>query len=439
MAPRFSCDVVVIGAGAAGLAAAATLSKAGRSVTILEARDRIGGRIFTREDPGFPIPIELGAEFIHGEPPETLALLQKAGALALESPDDHWTFRDGKLSRREAFLDEARELMKQVKRYKHDISVADFLERAESQRASPDVRARIRLMVQGFDAADPARASVRAIAKEWSGDSVGNAPQSKPVGGYAVVIRALLRNLDHRHVQTKLQTIVRTVNWQAGSVNVEADSLHGAINLAARCAIVTLPISILQLPPDDPGSVRFAPVLKQKITPLSRLALGPVIKAVLKFRTMFWTRLDKGRYRNAAFFHGLGLPVPTFWTSLPQRVPLLTAWTGGPNAEQFANADTSTIIKTALESLREIFHKHIDVADELEAAYVHHWQQDPFARGAYSYELVGAGNARAQLAKPLEDTLFFAGEATDTEESTTVTGALRSGARAAQEALAVLK
>jgi monoamine oxidase len=293
-------------------------------------------------------------------------------------------------------------------------------------------------MVQGFDAADPARASLQAIAKEWTGDSIGSAPQSRPAGGYATLLKFLADSLDRERAQLKLQSIVRTLSWEPGAVHIEADSLGGPIKVRAHSAVVTLPISILQLPPDDPGSVRFDPLIKEKATPLSRLALGPVIKAVLKFRSAFWERLDEGRYREATFFHGPELPFPTFWTFVPQRIPLLTAWTGGPNAERFANADHPTIIAAAIKSLTTIFAERADVADELEVAHIHHWQRDPFARGAYSYELVGAGNARAQLAKPLADTLFFAGEATDVEESTTVAGALRSGERAAKEVISAL-
>jgi monoamine oxidase len=432
-------DVAVIGAGAAGLTAAADLCAAGRSVIVLEARDRVGGRIYTHSDVSTPIPIELGPEFIHGESPEIFALIRKGGGHSVTSTDDHWTYLKGKLTRREAFFDEARKLMKQVDRFKHDISVAEFLQRSEGKHATAEVCTRIRMMVQGFDAADPARASVRAIAKEWTGDSIGSAPQSRPVGGYATLLKTLTDSLDRERAQLKLQSVVRTVRWEEGSVHIDYDAIQGPGSLSARCAIVTLPISILQLPPDDPGSVRFDPLLRTKLLPLSRLALGPVMKAVLRFRTAFWEKLDKGRYREATFFHCPDQDFPTFWTTVPQRTTLLTAWTGGPNAEKFAGADTNTIVSAALKSVKSLFGGRVDLADELEAAFVHHWQTDPYARGAYSYELVGAGNARSQLAKPLANTLFFAGEATDVEESTTVTGALRSGARAAKEALAALE
>ncbi len=102
-------DVIVIGAGAAGLAAAAALSKAGRSVRILEARDRIGGRIWTRLEPGLAAPVELGAEFIHGDSPETHGLLRRAGGSAVDTAGEHWSLIDGRLQRRtESLLGQVR-------------------------------------------------------------------------------------------------------------------------------------------------------------------------------------------------------------------------------------------------------------------------------------------------------------------------------------------
>jgi monoamine oxidase len=116
------------------------------------------------------------------------------------------------------------------------------------------------------------------------------------------------------------------------------------------------------------------------------------------------------------------------------RSPLLTAWIAGPKAARLSMSETPDIVRHALESLSTVFGGRPQSEFELEAAYLHNWQTDPFARGAYSYIAVGGGDARRILAAPLEDTLFFAGEATDTQdEAATVTGALQSGERAARE------
>jgi monoamine oxidase len=206
--------------------------------------------------------------------------------------------------------------------------------------------------------------------------------------------------------------------------------------VTARRAIVTLPLGVLKAPPRAPSAVRFSPPLREKRAALDRLESGAVIKAVLLFRSAFWEEIDEGRYHGASFFHSPGAAFPTFWTTLPERVPLLVAWAGGPKAARLARAAAPDIVREAAASLDSIFGARGGIEDRLAAAWVHHWQQDPFARGAYSYVAVGGHGARRALAAPLDDTLFFAGEAADYEgEHGTVAGALASGERATREAL----
>jgi monoamine oxidase len=162
-----------------------------------------------------------------------------------------------------------------------------------------------------------------------------------------------------------------------------------------------------------------------------------VIKAALLFRTPFWEELDQGRYRGVSFFHSPDAPFPTFWTAYPEQVPLVVAWAGGPKAARFANAAAPQIVRTAAENFGSVLGARRGIEERLAAGWVHHWQQDPLARGAYSYVAVGGHAARRSLAEPLDDTLFFAGEAADYEgEHGTVGGALASGERAALAALA---
>jgi monoamine oxidase len=193
---------------------------------------------------------------------------------------------------------------------------------------------------------------------------------------------------------------------------------------------------VLQQPQRVPGAVRFIPALSAKREALKGLSPGPVIKAVLRFRTPFWETADRGLYRDVAFFHPREAAFPTFWTALPVRAPVIVAWAAGPKAVRLADAAKPRIIEEALSSLAALFGDAESIRAELEGAWVHDWQRDPFARGAYSYVVVGGGKARAQLAEPLMGTLFFAGEAADTEgEAGTVAGALQSGIRAAGEVL----
>ncbi|MDF3010809.1 MAG: amine oxidase, partial [Burkholderiales bacterium] len=152
------------------------------------------------------------------------------------------------------------------------------------------------------------------------------------------------------------------------------------------------------------------------------------IRVALVFASRFWER----RFPDVAFFHSPQAPFPTFWTPLPMRVPLLTAWAGGPKAARLAGRGSQALVHLALQTVEGVLQQDGSLA----AAYVQDWRADPYARGGYSYVKVNGEGAREQLAAPLEATLFFAGEATNTEgESGTVGGALQSGERAAREVL----
>jgi len=434
-----SYDVVILGAGAAGLAAAAELARSGRSALVLEARERIGGRVWSLEVPGLPVPVELGAEFIHGRPAATFSLMRKAGIAAVDAPIVRLAVRDGKLRARGDGLYEG--IQRILRRHagaleRKDVSFESFLARGR-HGLSAEARAFARMRVQGYDAADPARASARAIAEEWGAEGAASSGHFRPQGGYGALLAALADGLRGGKVELRLQSVVRAVRWKRGSVEVEGTALGRTFRATARRAIVTLPLGVLKLPSRAPGAVRFAPPLTEKRPALEGLASGAVIKAALLFRTAFWEELDRARYRGVSFFHSPEAAFPTFWSALPERAPLLIAWAGGPKAARLSSAATPEIVRQAVTSLASVFGTRTGIEERLAAAWVHHWQRDPFARGAYSYVAVGGHGARRALAEPLRDTLFFAGEATDHEgEHGTVAGALQSGTRAAREVLA---
>lgn len=433
MSPN-SAEIVVIGAGAAGLAAAAELARSDRTVLLLEARDRIGGRIWSRIEPGVPVPIELGAEFIHGEPEPTFALMRRFGVAAVDAQGSHWTWRRGRLRPRTKEFAQVRSALHRhrARLRARDLSFEEFLARIGPGQLPHDARALARALVEGFDAADPARVSARSIVAEWvAGDAVG-ASQFRPLGGYGPLIAPLAASGGRGALTLQLNAVVRTVRWREGAVQVEGAQLGEAFRVQAKCAIVTLPLGVLQLAPAAPGAVQFDPPLVAKEEALRRLAAGTVLKVVLRFRDAFWEDANGGDCRDAAFFHAPDAPFPTFWTALPVRVPLLVAWAGGPRAARLAGADRDRIIRTALASLRAIFGARAARTLRLEVAALHDWQRDPFARGAYGYVLAGGASARRVLARPLANTLYFAGEAADVSgEAGTVAGALQSGFAAA--------
>lgn len=429
---EMSWDVVIIGAGVSGLAAACALRRSGLSVLIVEARDRVGGRTWTRHEPDLPAPIELGAEFIHGHVPETFELLREVGKAALDTAGAHWTLCGGRLEKNtEDLFEQIQKALERSKALDHpDVPFSRWLRDSASYGLPAEAAALAKTFVEGFDAADPDRISTHFIASEWGDGGMLDSPQFRPSGGYSSALRALASALDRNHLRVQLSTVVQRVYWQKRSVRIEASFLGQPVAVKARCAIITLPLGVLK-----EGTVEFVPALDSKQGALSSLASGAVLKLGLRFRKAFWDEIDDGRYRSAAFFHSAHTVFPTFWTPLPLRAPLLTAWIGGPKAQQLSAEADARVVQHAMESLSTVFPRH-GAQIELEAAYLHNWQTDPFSRGAYSYPLAGAGNAREKLAEPLAETLYFAGEATDTEnEAATVTGALQSGERAARQVL----
>jgi len=391
-----AADVLVVGAGAAGLAAADALARAGRSVVILEARDRIGGRCWTRHLPGLGIPVELGAEFIHGEAEATYALLHRARIPSVMANREQRSPRGGRLARINSFAEARRAV--QGAHLEHDVSFEKFL----SLRKIPaKTKTFARMMVEGFDAADPRRVSAQSIIEEWG--SLGAQP--RPKGGYGALLDWLAGTVMRNGARLRLESPVRELRWRRGAVS--------ANGVRAKRAIVTLPLPLLKL--------------KEKQGALRKLAPGPVVRVALAFDEEFWRR----RSTDAAFFHSPKAAFPTFWTPLPMRAPLLTCWAGGPKAARLTGRKSDLLVQEALHSVKSVFGR----LPPLMGAYVQDWQADPWSRIGYSYVLVGGAGAREELAAPLKDTLFFAGEATDTEESGTVAGALRSGQRAAKEIL----
>jgi monoamine oxidase len=414
-------DAVVIGAGAAGLCAAAELGRAGRSVLILEARERVGGRCWTLREPGIATPVEMGAEFIHGEAQITHELLRKAGSKAVGSGRVQRYVDGGRLQAIDGFA-EAKRSVEDVSGLKNkDLSFHEFLRR---QRLPEKTKTLASMMVEGFDAADPRIASAQAIAEEWGGAEMG-ASQPRPAAGYGDLLAWLAGSLDSR-VHLRLQAQVREVNWKRNSVEVRGSFLGRPFQVRARKAIVTLPIGVLQA-----GSVRFRPGLNEKNDALRKLVSGPVVKLAMRFDCAFWEE----RHPEVGFFHAPGEAFPTFWNQLPRHAPFLIAWAGGPKGDALAGLPAKAVIGRALATLERIFGRRAAAESRLQNVRLQDWRADPFSRGAYSYLRVGGRGAREALAQPLAGTLFFAGEATDTEQSGTVAGALESGRRAARELL----
>jgi monoamine oxidase len=435
--------VIIIGAGAAGLAAARYLSNRGRSAILLEARHRMGGRILTVRDSRLSMPIELGAEFIHGQPDATWTLLREANLSAFDLPFEQYRLSRGRLVHLGGENPQMERVMAGLTRLgRKDISFSDYLRTAAAKKASAAGRRFARDFVEGFDAADPDRISAKALAEEQEGlGDVEEETQFRLRDGYGTLMKWMEKSLNPKRIKFCLDTVVSEIRWRKSSVEVVALRSGRNETFRGRRAIITLPIGVLQLSPSARGAVRFSPDIPDFRAAAMQLAPGAVVKAVLRFREPFWedpavaraARADKN-LRDAVFFYATGLPFATWWTMRPLRVPVLTAWAGGPSAQALAGLKRDELLAAVIETLRQLFKiSPRKLRSLLEHFYTHDWINDPFSRGAYSYITVGGMSARSKLAKPMEGTLFFAGEAIDTSgQASTVAGALSSGRRAAE-------
>jgi monoamine oxidase len=408
-------DVIVIGAGVAGLAAARALCEAGLSVEILEARNRIGGRICTLHDASAGAPIELGAEFMHGRPPELLDILDAAGATALEITGDHLCFEDESLQRCDRLFSGMDEIFEKMNR-SPERSFQEFIEHCDCDRR---LAAWATAYVEGFNAAPKERISIKSLAIEQkAADAIEGDRLFRIANGYDCVPYWIARQTP----QPRLDTAVTGIEWSRGIVKVFASS---GGPFSARCAIITAPLSVLQA-----RAIRFLPDPREHREAIERLAMGHVIRITMRFRKRFWDP-------HLSFIHSLNESVPTWWTASPLEAPLLTGWMAGPYADKALGLSEDLLVERSLRSLAHLLGVGFDDArGHIVASHMHDWQSDPFACGAYSYVPVGSSDARRVLATPVEDTLYFAGEATCYEgHSGTVHGAIASGQRAARQIL----
>ena len=427
------CDVAIVGAGAAGLAAAETLAHAGKTCVLLEARDRIGGRTFTQAGPSGGVA-ELGAEFVHGKSTELRALLARYGVKVIDVTGARIGRRNGKPTDDDAAFDRAQELIESIDLAAPDETVECFLQRTGVDTRTADT---VRRLVGGFDAADPAIAGVHAIAREWGGDESLQIVSSRPAEGYEPFFTRFARSLDPHRVRIFLESVVEGVEWSdrgPGSI-VSARRYGRPFSVRAETTIVTVPVGVLERRAPTDGALTFTPSLPLWFEEAREaIAVGHVVRVVLRYARPCWESTPESE-SGASFFSSDATAFPSMWTVAPSRDPLLTLWAGGPATDRFSSLSRDEIIARAVADARRTFG---DAAGEPLGAHYHDWANDPFARGAYSYLKAGAGDARERLARPISPSLCFAGEAAATIEAAgTVGGALSSGARAARVALSV--
>ncbi|MGD1949265.1 MAG: flavin monoamine oxidase family protein [Leptolyngbyaceae cyanobacterium] len=422
-------DTIVIGAGAAGLAAARTLQEANRSVLLLEARDRIGGRVHTNYDFA-PHPIECGAEYLHGENIITWDWVRRYRLKTLPVFDEyrnqfmyvnkelfpfqHWSTIAGM-----EFLDLTDDptldalMTTWMDEGKPDVSLAQFL-LLHDIILSPDVRRIVDHFLSGSYGANLEQLGMYGLAElTYAGDGER---YSRLKEGYSQLFEQFAAGLNIRYTTT-----VTRIHWRSSGIEIQTETDK---TYTAQQVVITLPLALLQQ-----NAVEFEPELPaDKLNAIHGLGAGHITKLILKFDQPFWS--------NDLESCATTLDTQLWWRPGWKRnneAPVLTAFTGATEADKLGAFGRDGAIQTGLQNLEKMF--EIPLADQLVDALFVDWQADPYARMAYSYVPVNGVGVRSQLAQPVDQLLFFAGEATHPTRAATVHGALESGIRAANEIL----
>ena len=424
-----TADVLVLGAGVAGLKAGRDLRDAGLRVVVLEARDRVGGRVWTDRDLA-EHAVELGAEFVHGDRADTWGPIRRLGLATRLWPklaESLVQLEDGRVvtmrAARAADPDfDATRAMALPAVTPGPYEDLDAYLRRVGWKA--DQRRHVRRAFANAAGDDPHRLSAAAIVDGLATDDAGEGDHRLP-DGYDALPRALADGLDVRLVQAATRVA-------AGPDGVEVDTVPAsaprgpATRWRARVAVVALPLGVLQS-----GTVTFDPSLDAlKGDALAGLRMGPVIKLVYRL-----TAPPFEPEAGVEAVYARGTP-PMWWTSSPPGAgtPIWTGFVSGAGAADLLRLEPETALRRALAALEEAAGRPLAFARGRVVA----WPDDPWARGGYSHVVPGHHGARERLAAPTPP-LYWAGEATAPEGcAATVHGALRSGARAAREVLAAL-
>ncbi len=423
--------VLVVGAGMAGLTAARHLAEAGLKVLVLEARDRVGGRIRTLRERGEIL--ELGAEFIHGHPPELWELIHEAGLETFALDGKVVCQRHGK-PRRCAEQGEMFRFLHGLEKWKGtDLAFADY---PPLEKLSPQRREEVVNYVQSFNAADYRKIGVHALAvQQQAEEEIGSDEIFRVREGYDRVPEFLASKVREAGGRIELSRTVEKIEWERGRVSVFVRDGGELAQYSAELAVIALPLGVLQH-----LGVLFDPI-PDTLLAANQLAMGPARRFTLLFHERWWATLDQVKLPKLSFLFAHDAMPPAWWTAHPWETHTLTGWIGGPRSAAFDQFTREQVGDAACKALARIFDLPLDLLrSQLVCCATHDWQVDPLSCGAYSYVPAGALDAVLKMATPVQHTLYFAGEHTDTTGHWgTVHAAMRSGIRAARQVLATVK
>jgi monoamine oxidase len=391
-------NIIIVGGGVTGLMIARELLKEEYIVTILEASDRLGGRIHTIRGSSFDRPVEKGAEFIHGSLPLTIQLLKEAG---IEYKPVRGTMNrsiNGKWKTQDDFTLGWEELMRQMNEVREDVTMDEFLEKNFNDKKYEELRKSVLRFAQGFDLADTSKASVLSLREEWMGEE---GEQFRIPEGFEQLISYLEKQCKELGCLIHTSTAVTKIQWQKNDVTVIAsdDKIYNSNKI-----IVTVSLGVLQA---ESPVIIFQPGIDEYFKAAKKIGFGSVVKVLLQFKEAFW----KEKKKNIGFLFANEM-IPTWWTQLPSSYPLLTGWAGGPQAWPLEDKNDDAILEIALRSLSNVFKRPINELRELlTASAVANWINDRYSKGGYSYCTPESIKALKLFNTPIRNTIFFAGEA----------------------------
>jgi monoamine oxidase len=400
------------------------LVRAGKRVTILEARDRCGGRIYTLPAEEFGYPAEGGAEFVHGAAPLTRALMQEAQLSLLPRGGTRWSARTGKLLPNKPSPPHMGRFYQALSEVKADLPIAEFIETHFADRRYDEMRRSVTRTVEGYDAADPRRASTVALRDEWLARDDG--PHGRLAKGYGALIAHLASECRRHGAALHLGAAVTGIDEARRGVAMRC---RNGATFEADAAILTMPPPVL-------SEIALPAAARERLKATADIGFGNVVKFLFRFATRWWAD-HGGRDLGDLSFLLSDATVPTWWTQYPDGYPVLTGWLAGPKADRVSSLAEAELIDVGLASLGEIFDLPGEsIRRDLVAARAINWGNDPFARGAYSYATPRTREARSVLKKPNGDGIFFSGEALYAgPDMGTVEAALASGQETAQTIL----
>jgi len=400
------------------------LARAGKRVTIVEARDRCGGRIYSLPTQEFGYPAEGGAEFVHGAAPVTRGLLREARLSLQPRAGTRWSTRTGALLPDEPPLSHWDQFYQALGAVTVDLPIADFLETHFAEPEYDRLRRAVTRTVEGYDAADPRLASTVALRDEWMARDEGQ--HGRLAEGFGALIR-YLQSECRSHAAIHLGAAVTAI-----------DETRGGIAARCRdCAVFEADAAIVTVPPPLLSEIALPSTARERAAAAADIGFGNVVKILLRFATKWWAD-HRGRDMADLSFLVSDAIVPTWWTQYPADHPVLTGWFAGPKADRVSSLAAPELVEMGLGSLAEIFDLPPDrIRRELVASQAINWANDPFARGAYSYATPKTRAARSALREPDDAAIFFAGEALHAgPDMGTVEAALANGLETARMILA---